>query len=120
MRRLVRLFAPLACSPGRGMRRRRRWRWRWGWRRVWRPDAPDLSGRSWRWAIWTDVEQERFQAVLQAFEDDTGATITYTPAGDNMDVFLEGRLARGGEPDVAIVAQPALLRQPRRAGTSLR
>jgi alpha-glucoside transport system substrate-binding protein len=116
MRRLVRLFAPLAvlalfagaCGDdddggggGGGAA----------------PEAPDLSGEELEVAaIWTDVEQERFQAVLQAFEDDTGATITYTPAGDNMDVFLEGRLARGGEPDVAIVAQPALLRQLQESG----
>jgi alpha-glucoside transport system substrate-binding protein len=76
------------------------------------PDAGDLSGETLEVAaIWTDAEQERFEMVLQAFEEDTGADITYTPAGDNMDVFLEGRLARNGEPDVAIVAQPALLRQ---------
>lgn len=74
--------------------------------------AVDLSGQSLEVAaIWTDVEQERFEMVLSAFEDETGADVTYTPAGDDMDVFLEGRIARGGAPDVAIVAQPALLRQ---------
>ena len=75
-------------------------------------DAPDLSGESLEVAaIWTDSEQERFEMVLSAFEEQTGADITYTPAGDNMDVFLEGRIARGGAPDVAVVAQPALLQQ---------
>lgn len=78
---------------------------------------PDLSGQSLEVAaIWTDVEQERFEMVLSAFEEETGADITYTPAGDNMDVFLEGRIAREGAPDVAIVAQPALLRQLAEAG----
>ena len=117
MRRLVRLFAPLAvlallagaCGDddddggggGGGAA----------------PEAADLSGEELEVAaIWTDAEQERFTAVLQAFEDETGANITYTPAGDNMDVFLEGRIARGGEPDVAIVAQPALLRQLQESG----
>ena len=75
-------------------------------------DAADLSGQSLEVAaIWTGTEQERFEMVLSAFEDQTGADVTYTPAGDNMDVFLEGRIARGGAPDVAIVAQPALLQQ---------
>lgn len=72
----------------------------------------DLSGQSLEVAaVWTDTEQERFEAVLSAFEDETGVDVTYTPAGDDMDVFLEGRIARGGAPDVAIVAQPALLEQ---------
>lgn len=75
-------------------------------------DGADLSGQSLEVAaVWTDTEQERFEAVLSAFEDETGADVTYTPAGDDMDVFLEGRIARGGAPDVAIVAQPALLEQ---------
>jgi alpha-glucoside transport system substrate-binding protein len=72
----------------------------------------DLSGESLEVAaIWTDTEEERFTAVLQEFEDQTGVDITYTAAGDNMDVFLDGRIARQGPPDIAIVAQPALLRQ---------
>lgn len=72
----------------------------------------DLSGQSLEVAaVWTGVEQERFEMVLAAFEEQTGADVTYTPAGDDMDVFLEGRIARGGAPDVAVVAQPALLRQ---------
>lgn len=75
-------------------------------------DAADLSGQSLEVAaVWTDTEQERFEMVLSAFEEETGADVSYTPAGDNMDVFLEGRIARGGAPDVAIVAQPALLQQ---------
>jgi alpha-glucoside transport system substrate-binding protein len=75
-------------------------------------EATDLSGESLEvGAVWTDAEEERFTAVLQAFEDDTGADVTYTSTGDSMDVFLEGRIAREGPPDVAIVAQPALLRQ---------
>ncbi|HVM39267.1 MAG TPA: extracellular solute-binding protein, partial [Acidimicrobiia bacterium] len=73
---------------------------------------PDLSGESLEVAaVWTGTEQERFEEVLTNFEEETGADVTYTPAGDDMDVFLEGRIARGGAPDVAIIAQPALLRQ---------
>ena len=72
----------------------------------------DLSGESLEVAaVWTDTEEARFTAVLQEFEDQTGVDITYTSTGDSMDVFLDGRIAREGPPDVAIVAQPALLRQ---------
>ena len=75
-------------------------------------DAADLEGEKLEVAaIWTGAEQERFTKVLEAFEADTGADITYTPAGDDMAVFLEGRIARRGAPDVAIIAQPALLRK---------
>lgn len=75
-------------------------------------EGPDLSGESLEVAaVWTDAEQERFEMVLNAFEERTGADVTYTATGDSMDVFLEGRIARGGAPDVAIVAQPALLEQ---------
>ena len=93
MRRLVRLFAPLACSLGRGMRRRRRWRWRWGWRWCGGPMPPTCRGR----AGGGHLDRRRAGTLPggPARRRPTGATITYTPAGDNMDVFLEGRLARG-------------------------
>ena len=80
-------------------------------------EGPDLSGESLEVAaVWTDAEQERFEMVLDAFQERTGAEVTYTATGDSMDVFLEGRIARGGAPDVAIVAQPALLQQLAGAG----
>ncbi|MFN2587854.1 MAG: ABC transporter substrate-binding protein [Actinomycetota bacterium] len=62
-------------------------------------------------AVWTGVEQERFTAVLEAFTAETGIDASYRSAGDDMAAFLGTQIEGGNPPDVAIVAQPALVEQ---------
>jgi alpha-glucoside transport system substrate-binding protein len=68
-------------------------------------------------AVWSDEEQAAFERVLDAFEQRTGATVTYVSGGDEVPTVLATRLAGGSPPDVAGIAQPALVRTLARAGS---
>jgi alpha-glucoside transport system substrate-binding protein len=68
-------------------------------------------------AVWSDEEQASFERVLDVFEQRTGATVTYVPGGDETPTVLATRLAGGSPPDVAGIAQPALIRTLARAGS---
>lgn len=71
---------------------------------------PDLSGEELEVAaVWTGTEEERFNLVLDAFEQETGATIQYTSTGDDIAPVLTPRVAGGNPPDVAMLPQPGLL-----------
>ncbi|MGE5291219.1 MAG: ABC transporter substrate-binding protein [Micromonosporaceae bacterium] len=61
-------------------------------------------------AVWSGVEQQRFERVLAAFERDTGASVSYVSAGDSVPTFLQRRVAAGWLPDVAFLPQPGVLR----------
>ncbi len=72
----------------------------------------DLSGTELEVAAaWAGAEQENFEQVLAAFEEQTGATVNYTSFGDQAATYLGGQTEGGAAPDVAIVAQPALMEQ---------
>jgi alpha-glucoside transport system substrate-binding protein len=62
-------------------------------------------------AVWSGVEQRRFEFVLRAFTRQTGVSVTYTSAGYSVPAFLQTRLAEGHLPDVAFLPQPGLLRR---------
>lgn len=68
-------------------------------------------------AIWSGDEQEKFKAVLDAFEKKTGAKVTYTAAGDELPTVLATRLAGGSPPDIAVVGQPGLVKTLAKAGS---
>lgn len=68
-------------------------------------------------AIWSGDEQEKFRAVLDAFEKKTGAKVTYTSAGDELPTVLATRLAGGSPPDIAVVGQPGLVKTLAKAGS---
>ena len=68
-------------------------------------------------AVWSDEEQAAFERVLDVFEQRTGATVTYVSGGDEVPTVLATRLAGGSPPDVAGIAQPALVRTLARAGS---
>ncbi|TQM37856.1 ABC transporter substrate-binding protein [Pseudonocardia cypriaca] len=68
-------------------------------------------------AVWSDEEQTAFERVLDVFEQRTGATVTYVSGGDEVPTVLATRLAGGSPPDVAGIAQPALVRTLARAGS---
>ncbi|HEX2029945.1 MAG TPA: ABC transporter substrate-binding protein [Actinomycetota bacterium] len=76
------------------------------------PDAQqDLSGEQIEVAaVWSGPEQQRFRAVLDAFEEQTGATADFTSTGDDIAAVLGPRVEGGDPPDVAILPQPGLLR----------
>lgn len=62
-------------------------------------------------ATWSGAEQENFEAVLDVFEQETGATVEYSSFGDNGATTLNTQVEGGNPPDVAVVGQPALLQQ---------
>jgi alpha-glucoside transport system substrate-binding protein len=62
-------------------------------------------------ASWSGAEQTNFEAVLKKFSDETGATVNYTSFGDQAATTLGTQIEGGNPPDVALVAQPALLQQ---------
>jgi hypothetical protein len=60
-------------------------------------------------ATWTGAEQRSFEQVLKAFEDQTGATVRFLSAGDDIAAFLGPKIEGGKPPDVAILPQPGVL-----------
>ncbi len=68
-------------------------------------------------AVWSDEEQASFERVLDVFEQRTGTRVTYVSGGDEVPTVLATRLAGGSPPDVAGIAQPALVRTLARAGS---
>lgn len=74
--------------------------------------AVDLSGQTVEVAaVWSGPEQERFEMVLQAFADETGAQTQFTSTGDDIASVLGPRVSGGDPPNVAVLPQPALLEQ---------
>ena len=72
--------------------------------------AVDLSGETVEVAgTWTGSEQERFQMVLDAFGEQTGATVRFRSAGDDVAAYVGPRIEGGDPPDVAILPQPGVL-----------
>jgi len=75
------------------------------------PTEIDLTGVTLEAAaVWVQPEQGRFEMVLDAFEQRTGATVNFTSTGDDIAAVLRPRIEQGSPPDVAILPQPALLR----------
>ncbi len=66
---------------------------------------------------WSGDEQLRFEQVLAAFKEKTGAEVRYTPAGDELPTVLQTRVQGGTPPNVALVAQPGLVEQLAKAGS---
>ncbi len=62
-------------------------------------------------AAWSGDEQKNFEAVLDVFEEETGATVNYTSFGDNGPTYIQGQLEGGTPPNIAVVGQPALMQQ---------
>ena len=59
-------------------------------------------------AVWTGTEQESFQAVLDAFEKESGVSTRYQ-SSDDLATFLGTQIEGGDPPDVAMVPQPGLV-----------
>ncbi|WP_193509188.1 ABC transporter substrate-binding protein [Cryobacterium sp. BB736] len=80
-------------------------------------DLGDFSGETLEVSgAWSGAEQENFEAVLAQFEEDTGATVNYTSFGDQAATTLGTQIEGGSPPNVALLAQPALLQSLARDG----
>ena len=70
----------------------------------------DLSGQSVEVAaVWVNPEQERFEMVLDAFAEETGADVSFTSTGDDLAAVVGPRIEGGDPPDLAVLPQPGLL-----------
>src|SRR4029453_11631942 len=58
---------------------------------------------------WRGAEEKSFRAVIDRFEQKTGAKVTYTSAGDDLAPTLTARVAQGKPPHVALLPPPGLL-----------
>lgn len=73
-------------------------------------ELPDLSGEHLEVAAtWTGTEQENFVRVMAAFEDATGASVSYVPTGDNVSSFVGSKIEGGSAPDIVMVPQPGVV-----------
>ena len=71
---------------------------------------PDLTGRSVDvTGVWTGTSQENFEAVLERFNELTGATAVYSAAGTDIGTVVGTQLEGGQPPDVAMLPQPGLM-----------
>jgi len=76
-----------------------------------------VSGKVSMIGVWTATEQKSFQAVIDGFHKKfPGVTVSYTSAGNDVPTVLKTRLAGGKPPDIAEVAQPALVREFAKGG----
>src|SRR5918992_68776 len=73
-------------------------------------DAADGGGSIEVATVHTGEERQNFQAVLDAFSEESGVDVTFTSAGDDMAAFLGNKIEGGSPPDVALIAQPGLVR----------
>jgi alpha-glucoside transport system substrate-binding protein len=72
--------------------------------------SSDVSGSISFMGIWTGQEQQSFQAVIDAFNEQyPNVKVTYTSAGDNLPTVLSTAVEGGNPPDLAEVAQPGLM-----------
>jgi alpha-glucoside transport system substrate-binding protein len=76
------------------------------------PAAKPLDGTKIEIAAkWTGEEQKNFQKVLNAFQEKTGAKVTYASTGEDTGAYLGPRIQGGNPPDVAVLPQPGLVQQ---------
>jgi alpha-glucoside transport system substrate-binding protein len=77
-----------------------------------------VSGKLAMTGIWTSVEQKSFEAVIAAFTKKyPDIKVTYTSAGNNTPTVLATAIQGGHPPDLAAVAQPALVRELAKKGS---
>ena len=72
--------------------------------------SEDVAGDISIMAIWGGDEQESFQAVIDAFNEQyPNVNVTYTSGGDNLAPLLSTAVEGGNPPDIAAVGQPGLM-----------
>lgn len=73
------------------------------------PDKPYFGQTVEVAGSWTGDEQAKFQRVLRAFGEKTGALVRYTPGGSDLDVVLAAQVGAGTPPDVAMIPQAGVI-----------
>lgn len=74
------------------------------------PAGSDVSGSLSVLGIWAGQEQESFQAVIDAFNEQyPNVDVSYKSAGDNLPTVLQTAVQGGNPPDVAFIAQPGTI-----------
>ncbi len=68
-------------------------------------------------SLWGGAEEEAFQAVLDAFEEESGITAEYEPNRTDYATVLRTRIQGGEPPDVAIIPGIGTLRSLAREGS---
>jgi alpha-glucoside transport system substrate-binding protein len=77
----------------------------------------DVSGSVAIMGVWTGAEQERFQAVIDAFNEQyPNVDVKYTPGGDQLPTQLATAVEGGNPPVIASVSQPGLMADFARQG----
>ena len=61
-------------------------------------------------SLWGGAEGEAFQAVLDAFEEESGISVQYTSVRQDYSTVLNNRVEQGDPPDVAIIPGVGFLR----------
>jgi len=75
------------------------------------PKEAAVSGSLSMVGVWSADEQKAFQAVLDGFKaKNPKVTVKYTSAGDNTPTVLGTAVSGGNPPDLAAIAQPALVK----------
>ena len=64
---------------------------------------------------WVEVDEERFLASLEEWEEQTGNTIEHEGSGD-FETLINTRVRGGNPPDIAMFPQPGLLEAVQEAG----
>jgi alpha-glucoside transport system substrate-binding protein len=73
--------------------------------------SEDVTGEISVMAIWSGEEQQRFQEVIDGFNElYPNVTVKYTSGGDNLAPLLSTAVEGGNPPDLAAIAQPGLMR----------
>jgi ABC-type glycerol-3-phosphate transport system substrate-binding protein len=77
-----------------------------------------VSGKISITGVWTSVEQKSFLAVIAGFNKKyPDVKVSYTSAGNNTPTVLATAIQGGHPPDLAEVAQPALVRELAKKGS---
>jgi ABC-type glycerol-3-phosphate transport system substrate-binding protein len=80
-------------------------------------DVPEGDGEIVVTSLWGGTEEAAFQAVLDAFEEESGITATYEPNRTDYATVLRNRIQGDNPPDVAIIPGIGTLRSLARDGS---
>jgi ABC-type glycerol-3-phosphate transport system substrate-binding protein len=74
-------------------------------------DVPEGDGEILVTSLWGGAEEAAFQAVIEAFQEQSDVTVTYEPNRTDYQTVIRTRIQGGNPPDVAIIPGIGFLRQ---------
>ncbi|MBW1603374.1 carbohydrate ABC transporter substrate-binding protein [Streptomyces sp. JJ66] len=66
--------------------------------------------------VWTGTEQKNFQKVLDAWSEESGASVEFLSTGDNVSTVIGSKIEGGDAPEVVMVPQVGVLKQFAQSG----